>query len=240
MIGQNSTDSPNQVIAVIPAAGSGTRMGLGKAKQFINLGGKPLLAVTLNHFQECKLVDSIVVVVSEDDIDYCLSEIVYKYKLNKVLKVIAGGARRQDSVRKGVEAIANSCKWVLIHDGVRPLVSSMLISRVIKAAKDSRAVITGLPVKESVKEINDQGRVFRSVDRSNLWLVQTPQIFRCEDIHQAHQNAIKYGWQGATDDAFLIEKMGIPVTIIDGQEDNIKITTPKDLQVAQFLISKLR
>ena len=235
-----SPNPPNQIIAVIPAAGSGTRMGLKKAKQFVELYGKPLLAITLNCFQECELVDGIVVVVPEDDMEYCINEIVNKYKLTKVLKVIAGGKRRQDSVRKGVEAIANSCKWVLIHDGARPLVSSMLISRVIKATKDSRAVITGLPIKESVKEVNGQGRVLRSVNRSNLWLIQTPQIFMYEDIHQAHQNAIKYGWQGATDDAFLIEKMEIPITIIEGQEDNIKVTTPEDLKLAQSLISKLK
>jgi 2-C-methyl-D-erythritol 4-phosphate cytidylyltransferase len=240
MISQDSANPKNQVIAVIPAAGSGTRMGSKKAKQFIDLCGKPLLAVTLNRFQECDLVDSIVVAVSGSDVDYCLGEIVYKYKLNKVLKVIAGGKRRQDSVRKGVEAVANSCKWVLIHDGVRPLVSGTLISRVIEAARNSRAVITGLPVKESVKEVNGQGGVLRSVDRSNLWLVQTPQIFRYEDIYQAHQDAIKYDWQEATDDAFLIEKMGVPITMIEGQEENIKITTPKDLKIAQSLISKLR
>ncbi|HUU41179.1 MAG TPA: 2-C-methyl-D-erythritol 4-phosphate cytidylyltransferase [Desulfatiglandales bacterium] len=237
-IGQNSADPPDHVIAVIPAAGSGVRMGLKKAKQFMDLCGKPLLAVTLNRFQECNLIDRIVVVVSEDQIDYCLEEIVARYELSKVFKVIAGGAKRQDSVRKGLDAIANCCEWALIHDGVRPLVTDMLITRVVKATNNSRAVITGLPVKESVKEINGQGGIFRSIDRSNLWLVQTPQIFRWEDIHQAHQDAVRYGWEEATDDAFLIEKMGIPIKMIEGEEDNIKITTPKDLEIAQFLISK--
>ena len=238
MVSQNSTDFPNQVTAIIPAAGSGTRMGLTKAKQFMDLCGKPILAVTLSHFQECNLVDRIVVAVSQDDVDYCLREIVDRHKLSKVFKVIVGGKRRQDSVRKGIEAVSDSCRLVLIHDGVRPLVTNGLIERVIKAANDFRAVITGLPVKETVKEADSKGRVLRSIDRGHLWLIQTPQIFRWEDIHLAHQKAIRHGWEEATDDAFLIEKMGIPVKMIEGEEDNIKVTTPQDLDIARFLISK--
>ena len=238
MVIQNSTDFPNQVIAIIPAAGSGTRMGLTKAKQFMDLCGKPILAVTLSHFQECSLVDRIVVAVSRGDIDYCRREIVDRYELSKVYKVIAGGKRRQDSVRKGIEAIDNSCRWVLIHDGARPLVTNGLIEKVIKAAKGFRAVISGLPVKETVKEIDSKGRVLRSIDRRDLWLIQTPQVFRWEDIHLAHQKAMKHGWEEATDDAFLIEKMGIPAKIIRGEDDNIKITTPQDLDIARFLMSK--
>lgn len=227
-----------QVVAIIPAAGIGARMGFEKAKQFMDLCGKPILAVTLSHFQKCNLVDKIVLVVSQDDVDYCKREIVDRYKLSKVFKVIVGGKRRQDSVRNGVEAVADSCRWVLIHDGVRPLVTNGLIERVIKVAKDFRAVITGLPVKETVKEIDGQGSVLRSVDRSQLWLIQTPQIFRWEDINLAHQEAVKHGWEEATDDAFLIEKMGIPVKIIEGEGNNIKVTTPQDLDIARFLISK--
>jgi len=238
MVIQNSTDFPNQVIAVIPAAGSGTRMGLTKAKQFMDLCGKPILAVTLSHFQECSLVDRIVVVVFHGDVDYCLREIVDRYNLSKVYKVIAGGKRRQDSVRKGIEAIDNSCRWVLIHDGARPLVTNGLVERVIKAAKNFRAVITGLPVKETVKEIDSKGAVLRSIDRGDLWLIQTPQVFKWEDIRLAHQEAIRHGWEDATDDAFLIEKMGIPVKIIKGEDHNIKITTPQDLEIARFLMSK--
>jgi len=238
MVSQKSNNIPDQVTAIIPAAGVGARMGLTKAKQFIDLCGKPILAVTLSHFQKCNLIDRIVLVVSQDDVDYCKREIVDRHKLSKVFKVIVGGKRRQDSVRKGVESIANSCRWVLIHDGVRPLVTNGLIERVIKAAKDFRAVITGLPVKETVKEIDGQGRVLRSVDRSQLWLIQTPQIFRFEDINLAHQEALTHGWEKATDDAFLIEKMGIPVNIIEGEENNIKVTTPQDLDIARSLISK--
>ena len=238
MVSQDSTDFPNQVIAVIPAAGSGIRMGLSRAKQFVDLCGKPVLAVTLNHFQECDLVDKTVVVIPHGDVDYCLREIVDRYGLTKVFKVIAGGERRQDSVRRGVEAVANCCRWVLIHDGVRPLVTSGLLARVIKAARRFRAVITGLPIKETVKEIDSQGGVLRSIDRRRLWLIQTPQIFRWEDINLGHQQALIHGWEEAPDDAFLIEKMEIPVKIIEGEEQNIKVTTPQDLELARFIISR--
>ena len=236
---QQRNDLPKQVIALIPAAGIGARMSLDKAKQFIDLCGKPILAVTLNHFQNCSLVDKIVVVVPEDDVDYCNREIVDRYKQSKVCKVVAGGKRRQDSVRKGLEAVGDLCKWVLIHDGVRPLITNELIEKVIKAAKRFRAVITGLPVKETVKKLDDKGMVLQSVQRSNLWLIQTPQIFQYEDLMRAHQQALDSGWEEATDDAFLVEKMGIPVKIIKGEENNIKITTPQDLNIARFLMSKI-
>ena len=235
---QQSNDLPNQVIAIIPAAGVGARMSSNKAKQFIDLCGKPILAVTLNHFQKCSLVDKIVVVVSKDDVDYCNREIVDRYKQSKVCKVVAGGKRRQDSVKKGLEAVDDLCKWVLIHDGVRPLVTNELIEKVIKAAKRFRSVIAGLPVKETVKESDNQGMVLRSVHRSHLWLIQTPQIFQCEDLMRAHQKALRDGWEEATDDAFMIEKMDIPVKIIKGEESNIKVTTPRDLDIARFLMSK--
>lgn len=213
-------------------------MGLSRAKQFVDLCGKPVLAVTLSHFQECDLVDKTVVVIPHDDVDYCLREIVDRYGLTKVFKVIAGGESRQDSVRRGVEAVANCCRWVLIHDGVRPLVTRGLLARVIKAARRFRAVITGLPIKETVKEVDSQGRVLRSIDRRRLWLIQTPQIFRWEDINLAHQQALIHGWEEAPDDAFLIEKMEIPVKIIEGEEQNIKVTTPQDLELARFIISR--
>jgi 2-C-methyl-D-erythritol 4-phosphate cytidylyltransferase len=240
MVKQNHTDAPTQVTAVIPAAGLGIRMDSIKPKQFLDLGGKPLLTVTLEHFQECRLVDSIIVVVPRQDVDYCLQEVVNPYALSKVFTVISGGKRRQDSVRNGIEAVAHTCRWVLIHDGVRPLVTKDLIQKVISAAYNFRAVTTGLPITESVKAADSQSRILRSIDRSDLWLIQTPQIFRREDIHRAHQEALKQGWKEATDDAFLIEKMGIPINIIEGEQSNIKVTTPYDLQIARFLISNKR
>lgn len=228
---------PCRTIAVVPAAGSGVRMGEKKAKQFLELCGKPILAVTLDHLQRCDLIDRIVVVVPEVDIDYCCREIVEKYNLSKVFRVVSGGKRRQDSVRRGIETVADCCEWVLIHDGVRPLITNDLIRRVVKAAKDFRAVIPGLPITETVKEIDDHGIVIRSIDRSRLWSIQTPQVFRWDDISLAHKEAIEKSWEDATDDSFLIEKIGIPVNIIKGEKHNMKITTPQDLDMARSLMA---
>jgi len=230
----------NQVIAVIPAAGSGTRMGSARSKQFMDLCGKPMLAITLERFQECNLVDGIVVVVSEQNIASCTREIVNRYGLSKVTAVVSGGRRRQESVRSGIEAAANSSTWILVHDSARPLVTLKLIERVIMAGKGYRAVIPGIPVKDTLKEIDARGRVVKTVERGALWAIQTPQIFRYEDILLAHKKAREEDWEGVTDDAFLIEKMGIPVDVIEGEETNIKITTMKDLELARFFLCPSR
>jgi 2-C-methyl-D-erythritol 4-phosphate cytidylyltransferase len=237
MVSQDPSNPSHRVTAVIPAAGSGMRMGLEEAKQYLEIDGKPLLVHTLRTFQECHAVDSIIIVVPEKDVDYCLHQMVPRYQLSKVYKVISGGERRQDSVRNGIEAVADSCRWVLIHDGVRPFVSTELIEKVIKAARRYRAVITGLPVTETIKRVDSNANVLETIERNDLWLIQTPQIFGREDIHLAHQEALKRGWTEATDDAFLVEKMGISAKIIEGEERNIKITTSHDLQVARFLLS---
>ncbi len=237
MVNQNPSDTPSKVTAVIPAAGSGIRMRSREAKQFLDLAGMPLLAFTLRPFQECRDVDGIVLVVRREDLFYCMHEIVDRFHLSKVREVVAGGKSRQDSVREGIGSVPDDCAWVLVHDGVRPFVSAELIERVIMAARQFRAVIPGVPLKETIKQADRRGTVLRSIDRGNLWLIQTPQIFRLEDIRLAHQEAVKQGWREATDDALLLEKVGIPIKIIEGEEGNIKVTTAHDLEVARFLIS---
>jgi 2-C-methyl-D-erythritol 4-phosphate cytidylyltransferase len=237
MARQNPPDTPHKVTAVIPAAGSGMRMGSREAKQFLDLAGMPLLALTLRPFQECRLVDGIVLVVRREDISYCVHEIVDGFHLSKVKEVVAGGRRRQDSVRQGIESVPDDCGWVLVHDGVRPFISAELIQRVIRGTQQFRAVIPGVPLKETIKQADRENTVIRSIDRVHLWLIQTPQIFRLDDIRLAHQEAVKQGWREATDDALLLEKLGIPIKIIKGEEGNIKVTTPHDLELARFLIS---
>jgi len=233
---KRGVDTQYQTIAIVPAAGFGERMGGKRAKQFLYIDGKPIVAITLGLLQQCDLIDRIVVVVPQVYIDYCYREIVERYNLKKVFRVVPGGKRRQDSVRHGIESVANLCKWVLIHDGVRPLITNELIIKIVKAAKNFRAVIAGLPISETVKEVDNHGIILRSVDRNKLWSIQTPQIFRWDDISLAHKEAIKKGWEDVTDDSFLIEKMGLPVNIIEGERQNIKITTPQDLDMARLLI----
>ena len=236
MLEKKSPSSRIKTIAIIPAAGSGVRMGSDRAKQFLDFDGKPLLALTLKPLQQCRAIDAIIVVVPSKDVDYCRKEIVEKFQLTKVEKVVAGGMRRQDSVRLGLEAVAGEYGLVLIHDGVRPVITKNAIERIINAAKTHRAVITGLPARETVKEVNSSHEVVTTCDRKRIWLIQTPQVFFYEDILSAHQKAFREGWDEATDDSMLIEKMGIPVKVVEGSEKNIKVTTPNELELARFLL----
>jgi 2-C-methyl-D-erythritol 4-phosphate cytidylyltransferase len=228
-----------KTVAVIPSAGLGLRMGSDQAKQFMVFNGKPLLAATLQPFQRCEAVDAVVLMVPPNDIAFCRKDIVERFKLDKVKTLIAGGKRRQDSVRLGLEAIAGNFKLVLIHDGVRPIITESLIQRVIDAARIHRAVITGLPAKETVKEVDSDRQVIRTYDRKQVWLIQTPQAFRYEDIFAAHQKAHQEDWDEATDDSVLLERMGIPITVIEGDENNIKITTPNDMELAKLYLERL-
>ncbi|MFH1951678.1 MAG: 2-C-methyl-D-erythritol 4-phosphate cytidylyltransferase [Pseudomonadota bacterium] len=227
-----------KTVAVIPAAGSGIRMQSDRAKQFLNIEERPLLAVTLTPFQDCREVEAIVLVVPSDDVKYCREEIVRRFGFTKVQKVIAGGERRQDSVRFGLEATEGKYDIVLIHDGVRPVIEKGLLRTVIKAAMTHRAVITALPAKETVKEVNDRHEVVRTYERQRVWMVQTPQAFHYQDILKAHRQAIEEGWEEATDDARLMERLGVPVKVVEGSERNIKVTTPYDLELARFLLGK--
>lgn len=226
-----------KTVAIVTAAGAGVRMGGKVAKQFLEFDGKPLLTVTLERFQHCPAIDAVIAVVPSETIVFCKKEIVDAFALTKVIKVVAGGARRQDSVRAGIEASGGDYELVVIHDGVRPLVDIGLIDRTVEAAKRFRAVITALPAKDTVKQVGEDGLVKRTYDRSRVWLVQTPQAFRYEDILNAHRRALQEGWDDVTDDALLMERMGIPVKVIEGSEANIKITTPHDLDQALFLRS---
>jgi 2-C-methyl-D-erythritol 4-phosphate cytidylyltransferase len=225
-----------KTLAVIPAAGAGLRMGGKTAKQFLELEGKPILALTLEKFQVCPAIDAVILVVPPDDIEFCKRTIIERYGLDKVNKVIAGGERRQDSVRLGIEAAGDEYGMVLIHDGVRPFIEAGLIERVVTAAMKDRAVIAALPAKDTAKRVGEDGFVLETCERELLWLVQTPQAFRYGDIMAAHRKAILEGWDQVTDDASLIEKMGIPVKVILGSEYNIKVTTPQDLELARYLL----
>jgi len=227
-----------KTVAVIPAAGAGLRMGGGTAKQFLEVDGRPILALTLEKFQNCQAIDGIILVSPPDDLESCKRTIIDKYGLTKVFKVIAGGDRRQDSVRLGIEASGGEYGLIVIHDGVRPFIETDLIELAIVAAMKDRAVITALPAKDTVKKVGESGFVLETYERKSLWLVQTPQVFRYEDIIAAHHRALMERWEDVTDDASLIEKMGIPVKVIPGSEYNIKVTTPQDMELARYLLAR--
>ena len=221
--------------AVIVSAGKGLRFMEGKKKQFHSLGEKPILVHTLEKFEACPLIRSILLVVGQEDMDYCLKEIVERYKFQKVSQIVPGGKRRQESVKNGVDALPKDTDMVAIHDGVRPFVTQAMIEDSLHAAVRVGAVVLAMPVKDTIKVSNPDGTVLKTLDRETLWQIQTPQTFQVNVIKEACYRAAEDGFIG-TDDASLVERLGVKVHILPGSYTNIKITTPEDLFLANLYL----
>ena len=221
-------------VAIIPAAGAGKRMGLSTAKQFLMVDGQPILARTLRIFENSPIIDEIVLVVPEAAIG-AVREMVGAVGAKKVAKIVPGGPRRQDSVQRGLEAADCVHDLVVIHDGVRPFLAPGLLADVVAAGDGYGAATLGIAVKDTVKEADGDGWIVRTLDRSRLWMTQTPQVFRRELLERAFAAAMEEGFTG-TDDAVLVERIGVPVKIVSGSADNIKITTPEDLRFAEAFL----
>jgi 2-C-methyl-D-erythritol 4-phosphate cytidylyltransferase len=194
------------------------------------LGDRPVISYVLAAFDSCKSIDQIVLVVNEKSLEAC-RKLIAKEKLSKPIDVCVGGKRRQDSVAAGLKQLKN-CDWVVIHDGARPLVTKELIEEGLKAAKETGAAVAAVPVTDTIKVAGDNRIVLQTPPRRNLWAVQTPQVFRFDIITEAYRKA-----KGeATDDASLVEQAGYKVKLYMGSYDNIKITNPEDLLIAEALI----
>ncbi len=224
------------VVALVPAAGRGLRMGGSVPKQFLSLGGEPLIVQSLRTLQASPVVDQIVLAVPFADVEYCKDEIVSRYRFTKVAKVVAGGAERQDSVRYALTQIPSDTEIVLIHDAVRPFVTQRMIEEVVAAARKEGAAIIALPMRDTVKQVRTDGTIERTVDRTPLWLAQTPQAFRRNWIESAHKKAHAEGIR-ATDDAFLVEWLGYSVAVVEGSGGNIKVTRPEDLVIGEAILA---
>jgi len=223
------------VLALIPAAGIGRRMGADVSKQFLTLAGRPILAHTLDIFQSSSLVDAIILVVPRQEQDLCRRLVLASGPYSKLRPLVDGGAERQDSVRNGLLASgAAADDIVLIHDGVRPLFDPDHLPELIATAEKNGAAVLGVPVKDTIKRVA-AGRVTETPPRTDLWLAQTPQAFPFAVIAEAHEQARTEGFAG-TDDASLVERLGRPVTMVKGDYRNLKITTPEDLLVAEALM----
>jgi 2-C-methyl-D-erythritol 4-phosphate cytidylyltransferase len=223
---------PESIGAVIVAAGSGTRMG-GADKLFVEVCGRPLLACAISAFQDCPSIDQVVLVLSQADVERG-RQLVAQCALTKVAKVRAGGARRQDSVRLGLEALLGDCDLVAVHDGARPLVTPELIERGIEAARKTGAAVPAVRLADTVKEASPNGFVLRTLDRSRLWAVQTPQVFRHDLLLRAHREITA----DVTDDAAMVEALGEPVRIFEGDRRNLKVTTVDDLAIVSAILAK--
>ncbi len=224
-----------KAVAVITAAGLGTRMGASHPKQYLELGGKPILAHTLEKFEAAKLVDSIVIVADSGSISMIKETILKNWPSPKVKWVVKGGEKRQDSVAAGLAAASIGYDVVAIHDGVRPFVRPELIDKCIEEAASHGACIVAIPVKDTIKRVDEEGRIAETVERAGLWRAQTPQAFRYDLLDSAMSEAMKEGFYG-TDEAMLVERAGHEIYILAGDEKNIKITTPEDLAIAGALV----
>lgn len=224
-----------RVIALIPAAGVGKRMGTSINKPFLHIGNKPILAQTLLRFEDSTNISEVYVIVSKKEEIRCREEIVKQYNLKKVTKVVIGGIERHDSVKNGLDAIESKCDIVMIHDGLRPFIATQLIDESISKTIQYGATVVAIPTKETVKAVSSRGETIETLDRNKLWLAQTPQTFKYDIIKRAYENAFKNNIYG-TDDSSLVELLGIEVKIIMGSYKNIKITTPEDLVIAEAFL----
>lgn len=219
--------------AIIVAAGSGSRMGSGTNKQFIMIGGVPVLAHTLMAFDDSNLIDNVIIVTRSEDI-LTVNDLIHEFEIQKVTSIIPGGESRQDSVRLGLELVEPDC-YVLIHDGARPFISANRIDDVIIALDTVPAAALGVPVKDTIKSVDADGRIKATLNRAELVQIQTPQGFHSSLIKEAHEKALQAGLI-VTDDCALAEELGIPIQVIPGDYTNIKITTQEDLRFAEGLL----
>lgn len=223
----------NEVIIV--AAGQGKRMKQKMPKQYLLLHGKPLLYYTIRQFLKTELCNEIVVVVRESDFSYCQRNIIEKYNIPSI-RLVKGGKERQDSVYRGLSAIA-ACDYVIIHDAVRCLVSEDIIRQTLTAAQKYGAALAAAPVKDTIKITTGEGFVQKTIPRTDVWSAQTPQIFSYDLIQLAYKRAYQEKFYG-TDDAMLVERLGRKVKIVPAHEENIKVTTPLDFQLAETILSQ--
>ena len=222
------------VSAIVVAAGKGIRMKGTMRKQYLDLSGRPLLAHSIMTFDSSSLVEEIFLVVPKEDAEYCQNKILSLLELKKQTNLIHGGAKRQDSVYNGLQALGKNTKTVVIHDGVRPFVQPEDLKKCILGSKKYGACILGTPASDTLKSVDKSNIIQKTLPRENIWLAQTPQAFQYDLILKAHETAQREGFVG-TDDASLVERMGETVKIIDGGRFNIKITTKEDLAVAEAM-----
>jgi 2-C-methyl-D-erythritol 4-phosphate cytidylyltransferase len=224
--------------ALIPAAGMGKRMGAAINKQYLQLDGLPIVARTISVFEQSPLIEAIYLVIPAEEIPYCREHVVAACGFRKVVAIVPGGRERQNSVMNGLNAMRPDLAdddVVLIHDGVRPLITPQLLRESIESARNSDGALVAVPAKDTIKVVRD-GIIIDTPPREMLWQAQTPQSFRFATIYAAHRSAEQEGFSG-TDDASLVERRGGAVRVVRGDYRNIKITTPEDLVLAEAFLA---
>jgi 2-C-methyl-D-erythritol 4-phosphate cytidylyltransferase len=228
-----------QIAALIPAAGSGRRMGGAVPKPFLRLGQREILAWTLQVFETAAMISEVWVIAAPEYYVFCERDIVAAYGFRKIKGVVVGGATRQESVWRGLQHVEARVDLVVVHDGVRPFLSEALLQATLHSAARYGAAIAAVPVKDTLKRVTETGDVEATVPRDSLWRVQTPQAFQRRLLYTAYRFAQEHGME-ATDEAGLLEAIGQRVKIVPGDENNIKITTPDDLRLSETIMRTLR
>lgn len=230
----------SEFFAVIPAAGQGSRMGSKTNKQFLELGGKPVIARTLLVFDKIPEISGIVISARKGETDE-LREICCKYGIKKIMKIVEGGNSRQDSVKNCLDYLSSAAKgenaFVLIHDGARPFIDRETIKKCMECVLEKGACGVGVPVKDTIKQTGPSGRIEKTIDRNNLWSIQTPQAFLLKDISMLHSRA-KSENLSFTDDTAIYEYYNRKSYMVTGSYRNIKITTKEDLLYGEILLKE--
>jgi 2-C-methyl-D-erythritol 4-phosphate cytidylyltransferase len=224
-------------VAIIAAAGQGTRLGGKRPKQFLELAGVPVIIHTLKRFEQCAAIDEVIVVLPAQNASTFLT-LAGKYALRKLARIVPGGATRAESVWRGLQSVrAATAEIVAVHDGVRPFVTVEEIEQTVRAAAISGAAILTAPVIDTIKEVNNS-QVVRTLERARLQRALTPQCFRYELLRRAFEQSPELV-ASATDDSSLVESLGITVATVEGDARNIKITRPEDIALAEIILNSL-
>ncbi len=233
----------SSVVAIIPAAGSGKRMKQSVNKQFLEINGQTIIERTLRAFEESKKVHAVIVVTKSTEID-TVNQLISSKNFKKVRSVVEGGAERQDSIYNGLKMTSDQDRWVLVHDGARPFITSEMIDDMVddlvnrnnELIDEEESVIMAVPSKDTIKRVEGD-RVAQTLNRAELWNVQTPQGFSRKLLMKAYEKAKREGFTG-TDDASLVEWMGYKVHVHMGSYENIKVTTPDDIYLGEAILKK--
>lgn len=214
-------------------------MGGTVPKQFLALGGLPLLVHALRVLEASSAIHGVILAVPQTEREYCLDQVVVPHGFKKVSKIVSGGEHRQDSVHHALAEVDRETEIVLVHDAVRPFLTERMVREVIEQAAKHGAAIVAIPMRDTVKQVGADGAIERTVDRRHLWLAQTPQAFRRDWLEEAHRKAQLEGVR-ATDDAHLVELLGRRVAVVEGSGENIKVTRPEDMIIAEAILAARR
>ncbi len=226
----------HRAASVVVAAGKGSRMGTSVKKQYLDLKGVPILIRTLKIFEESDEISETILVVSSEDIKYA-QDLVDKYNLKKVFQIIPGGKTRSESVYNGLKKVSGDCDLVAVHDGARPLLSKSTLKKCIDFSKKHNSAVAAVKVKDTIKIVEENNVINKTLPRNKLWAVQTPQIFNRNLLLKCYKMAMAEG-VSATDDASILEYYGYEVKVVEGEYDNIKITTPEDIILAERIVGE--